>query len=113
VPERFGTRITRKRELVYKRIAAGATFLRDLAYTAWVESAKPFHRWSLSINRTILEIRITLQRLVRRQPGAIVEVRRSPAAQPLRLNARDSRAISAPSAQASAKKHARSRQTRL
>ncbi|MCU1273248.1 MAG: hypothetical protein JWO48_679 [Bryobacterales bacterium] len=29
------------RELVYKRIAAGATFLRDLAYTAWIESAKP------------------------------------------------------------------------
>jgi hypothetical protein len=29
------------RELVYKRIAAGAAFLRDLAYTAWVDSAKP------------------------------------------------------------------------
>ena len=29
------------REMVYKRIAAGATFLRDLAYTAWIESAKP------------------------------------------------------------------------
>jgi hypothetical protein len=29
------------RELVYKRIAAGASFLRDLAYTAWMESAKP------------------------------------------------------------------------
>jgi len=29
------------RELVYKRIAAGAAFLRDLAYTAWIESAKP------------------------------------------------------------------------
>jgi hypothetical protein len=28
------------RELVYKRIATGATFLRDLAYTAWMESAK-------------------------------------------------------------------------
>jgi len=29
------------RELVYKRIAAGAGFLRDLAYTAWIDSAKP------------------------------------------------------------------------
>jgi len=29
------------RGMVYKRIAAGATFLRDLAYTAWIESAKP------------------------------------------------------------------------
>lgn len=32
---------TEARELVYKRLAAGATFLRDLAYTAWIESAKP------------------------------------------------------------------------
>jgi hypothetical protein len=30
------------RELVNKRMAAGATFLRDLAYTAWIESGKPF-----------------------------------------------------------------------
>jgi hypothetical protein len=29
------------RELVLKRIAAGAEFLRDLAYTAWLDSAKP------------------------------------------------------------------------
>lgn len=29
------------RELVYTRLAAGAAFLRDLAYTAWIESAKP------------------------------------------------------------------------
>jgi hypothetical protein len=29
------------RALVYTRIAAGAAFLRDLAYTAWIESAKP------------------------------------------------------------------------
>lgn len=29
------------RELTYKRLAAGASFLRDLAYTAWIESAKP------------------------------------------------------------------------
>lgn len=29
------------RELVYKRLAAGASFLRDLAYTAWIESGKP------------------------------------------------------------------------
>jgi len=29
------------RESVYKRIAAGAGFLRDLAYTAWIDSAKP------------------------------------------------------------------------
>lgn len=29
------------RELVSKRLAAGANFLRDLAYTAWIESAKP------------------------------------------------------------------------
>ena len=29
------------RELVYKRIAAGAAFLRDLVYTAWINSAKP------------------------------------------------------------------------
>jgi transposase len=29
------------RELVCKRMAAGAAFLRDLAYTAWIESAKP------------------------------------------------------------------------
>jgi hypothetical protein len=32
---------TEARELVYKRLASGAGFLRDLAYTAWVESAKP------------------------------------------------------------------------
>jgi len=32
---------TEARELVYKRLAAGASFLRDLAYTAWIESAKP------------------------------------------------------------------------
>jgi hypothetical protein len=29
------------RELVYKRLASGAGFLRDLVYTAWIESAKP------------------------------------------------------------------------
>jgi hypothetical protein len=29
------------RQLVYKRLAAGAAFLRDLAYTAWIDSAKP------------------------------------------------------------------------
>ena len=29
------------RELVYKRLAAGASFLCDLIYTAWIESAKP------------------------------------------------------------------------
>jgi hypothetical protein len=29
------------RELVYKRLASGGSFLRDLAYTAWMESAKP------------------------------------------------------------------------
>jgi len=29
------------RELVSKRLAAGAAFLRDLAYTAWIDSAKP------------------------------------------------------------------------
>ncbi|HKE29676.1 MAG TPA: hypothetical protein VKB88_45315 [Bryobacteraceae bacterium] len=34
------------RELVSKRLAAGAGFLRDLAYTAWVESAKPVPRVS-------------------------------------------------------------------
>ncbi|MEO8657603.1 MAG: nuclease [Bryobacteraceae bacterium] len=28
-------------ELVYRRLASGASFLRDLAYTAWIESAKP------------------------------------------------------------------------
>jgi hypothetical protein len=32
------------RELVYQRLAAGASFLRDLAYTAWIESAKPVPR---------------------------------------------------------------------
>jgi hypothetical protein len=32
---------TEARELVYKRLAAGAGFLRDLTYTAWIESAKP------------------------------------------------------------------------
>ena len=32
------------RELVCKRLAAGAGFLRDLAYTAWMESAKPVPR---------------------------------------------------------------------
>ena len=32
------------RELVCQRLAAGAAFLRDLAYTAWVESAKPVPR---------------------------------------------------------------------
>jgi hypothetical protein len=35
---------TEARELVYKRLAAGASFLRDLAYTAWIESAKPVPR---------------------------------------------------------------------
>jgi hypothetical protein len=29
------------RELVSKRLAAGAEFLRDLTYTAWIDSAKP------------------------------------------------------------------------
>jgi hypothetical protein len=29
------------KKLVYTRLASGASFLRDLAYTAWVESAKP------------------------------------------------------------------------
>jgi hypothetical protein len=32
---------TEARELVYKRLASGASFLRDLVYTAWIESAKP------------------------------------------------------------------------
>lgn len=32
------------RELVYKRLASGAGFLRDLAYTAWIESGKPVPR---------------------------------------------------------------------
>jgi len=32
------------KELVCKRLAAGASFLRDLAYTAWIESAKPVPR---------------------------------------------------------------------
>ncbi|MBV8730326.1 MAG: nuclease [Acidobacteriia bacterium] len=35
---------TEARELVYKRLASGASFLRDLAYTAWIESAKPVPR---------------------------------------------------------------------
>jgi hypothetical protein len=35
---------TEARELVCKRLAAGAGFLRDLAYTAWIESAKPLPR---------------------------------------------------------------------
>jgi hypothetical protein len=29
------------KKLVYTRLASGASFLRDLAYTAWIESAKP------------------------------------------------------------------------
>ncbi len=29
------------RQFTYKRIAAGAAFLRDLAYTAWIDSGKP------------------------------------------------------------------------
>ena len=29
------------RKLVYTRLASGAGFLRDLAYTAWIDSAKP------------------------------------------------------------------------
>ncbi len=29
------------RDLAYSRLAAGAAFLRDLAYTAWMESTKP------------------------------------------------------------------------
>ena len=29
------------KKLVYTRLASGASFLRDLAYTAWAESAKP------------------------------------------------------------------------
>jgi hypothetical protein len=32
------------RELVYRRLAAGASFLRDLVYTAWIESGKPMPR---------------------------------------------------------------------
>jgi hypothetical protein len=32
------------RELVYKRLASGASFLRDLVYTAWIESAQPVPR---------------------------------------------------------------------
>jgi hypothetical protein len=28
-------------KLVYMRLASGAGFLRDLAHTAWIESAKP------------------------------------------------------------------------
>lgn len=35
---------TEARELVYKRLASGASFLRDLVYTAWIESAKPASR---------------------------------------------------------------------
>jgi hypothetical protein len=35
---------TEAREIVYKRLASGAGFLRDLAYTAWIESAKPVTR---------------------------------------------------------------------
>ena len=29
------------KKLIYTRLASGASFLRDLAYTAWVDSAKP------------------------------------------------------------------------
>jgi hypothetical protein len=36
------TNNTEARQLVYKRLASGAGFLRDLAYTAWIESGKPF-----------------------------------------------------------------------
>jgi hypothetical protein len=32
------------RKMTHKRLAAGAAFLRDLAYTAWMESAKPVPR---------------------------------------------------------------------
>lgn len=32
----------RARQLVYERLASGAALLRDLAYTAWLESAQPF-----------------------------------------------------------------------
>lgn len=32
---------TEARKLVYTRLASGASLLRDLAYTAWLESAKP------------------------------------------------------------------------
>jgi len=32
------------RELVYRRLAGGASFLRDLVYTAWIESSKPMPR---------------------------------------------------------------------
>jgi hypothetical protein len=32
---------TEARELVYKRLASGASFLLDLVYTAWIESTKP------------------------------------------------------------------------
>lgn len=32
------------RELICRRLASGAVFLRDLAYTAWMESAKPLPR---------------------------------------------------------------------
>ena len=32
---------TEARKLVYTRLASGASFLRDLAYTAWIESAQP------------------------------------------------------------------------
>jgi hypothetical protein len=40
----FGKKDADAQELVCKRLASGAGFLRDLAYTAWVESAKPVSR---------------------------------------------------------------------
>ena len=48
VPQRPAQRIDigqllteQARELVLRRMAAGAEFLRDLTYTAWIDSAKP------------------------------------------------------------------------
>jgi len=59
------------REMVYKRIAAGATFLRDLAYTAWIESAKPVPQVKLIDQPHNPKIRASTRPPVRRLPQLI------------------------------------------
>jgi len=51
------------RELVYRRLAAGASLLRDLAYTAWIESVKPAPEVKAIDRMRIRTIRATIQRL--------------------------------------------------
>ena len=57
--------------MVYKRIAAGATYLRDLAYTAWIESSKPVPQVKLIDQPHNPKIRASTRPPVRRLPQLI------------------------------------------